>query len=200
MFKASRTELQRTTPMAMAETASIMCETIVVEATMAQAKDSDELWKILENALTGDAQVIVDIYSRFLFESEIFKRREKAELSADDFCEIMEQCQKEAYGDGLDERYLQKWMWTWKPHYYDANLPFYNFPYAFGLLFGTGLYAIYQQRGPSFVPEYKELLASTGMGDTATLAARFGIDIRQPDFWRSSLNIIGKRVERYIAL
>lgn len=200
MFQAGRTELQRTTPMTMAETASIMCETIVVEAAMAQAKDSDELWKILENALTGDAQVIVDIYSRFLFESEVFKRREQAELSADEFCEIMENAQKEAYGDGLDERHLQKWMWTWKPHYYDANLPFYNFPYAFGLLFGTGLYAIYRQRGQSFVPEYKELLASTGMGDAATLAARFGIDIRQPDFWRSSLGIIGQRIDRYIAL
>ncbi|MHB8819798.1 MAG: M3 family oligoendopeptidase [Bellilinea sp.] len=200
MFKAGRTELQRTTPMTMAETASIMCETIVVEAVMEQAKDADELWAILEAALTGDSQVIVDIYSRFLFESEIFKRREQAELSADEFCEIMENAQKEAYGDGLDERYLQKWMWTWKPHYYSSYLAFYNFPYAFGLLFGTGLYAIYQQRGASFVPEYKALLASTGMGDAAALAARFGIDIRRPDFWRGSLSIIGKRVERYSAL
>ncbi|HWR65934.1 MAG TPA: M3 family oligoendopeptidase [Bellilinea sp.] len=200
MFTAGRTELQRTTPMALAETASIMCETIVVEEVLAQAKDPDEVWAILESALTGDSQVIVDIYSRFLFESEIFKRREQAELSADEFCEIMEWAQKEAYGDGLDQRYLQKWMWTWKPHYYSSGLSFYNFPYAFGLLFGTGLYAIFQQRGAEFVPEYKALLASTGMGDAATLAARFGIDIRQPDFWRSSLGIIGKRVERFVAL
>lgn len=200
MFKAGRTELQRTTPMTMAETASIMCETVVVEAVMEQAKDRDELWAILELALTGDSQVIVDIYSRFLFESEVFKRREQAELSADEFCEIMENSQKQAYGAGLDERYLQKWMWTWKPHYYSSDLAFYNFPYAFGLLFGTGLYAIYQDRGAAFVPDYKALLASTGMGDAATLAARFGIDIRQPDFWRGSVNIISKRVERYLAL
>jgi pepF/M3 family oligoendopeptidase len=200
MYAAGRTELQRTTPMALAETASIMCETIVVEEVLAQAKDPDEVWAILESALTGDSQVIVDIYSRFLFESEIFKRREQAELSADEFCEVMEWAQKEAYGDGLDQRYLQKWMWTWKPHYYSSGLSFYNFPYAFGLLFGTGLYAIFQQRGADFVPEYKALLASTGMGDAATLAARFGIDIRQPDFWRRSLGIIGKRVERFIAL
>jgi len=200
MFKAGRTELQRTTPMTMAETASIMCETIVVEAVMEQAKDRDELWAILEQALTGDSQVIVDIYSRFLFESEVFKRREQAELSTDEFCEIMEYSQKQAYGAGLDERYLQKWMWTWKPHYYSSELAFYNFPYAFGLLFGTGLYAIYQQRGASFVPDYKALLAATGMGDAGTLASRFGIDIRQPDFWRGSINIIRKRVERYLAL
>ena len=200
MFQAGRTELQRITPMTMAETASIMCETIVVEAAMKQARDADELWAILETALTGDSQVIVDIYSRFLFESEVFRRREKAELSSDEFCEIMEACQKEAYGDGLDERYLQKWMWTWKPHYYSAERPFYNFPYAFGLLFGTGLYAIYRQRGESFVPEYKALLASTGMGDAASRAAQFGIDIRQPDFWRDSLKIIGQRVDRYLSL
>jgi len=200
MFKAGRTELQRNSPMTMAETASIMCETIVMEAVLAQAKDPDEIWAILENSITGDAQVIVDIYSRFLFESEVFKRREQAELSADELCEIMEQSQKAAYGNGLDERYLQKWMWTWKPHYYFSGLDFYNFPYAFGLLFGTGLYAIYQKRGAEFVPEYKALLASTGMADAASLAARFGIDIRQPDFWRNSLAIIGKRIDRYLAL
>ena len=74
----------------------------------------------------------------------------------------MERAQKATYGDGLDERYLQKFMWTWKPHYYSPGLSFYNFPYAFGLLFATGLYAIYQQRGPAFVEDYKNLLASTG--------------------------------------
>ena len=74
----------------------------------------------------------------------------------------MERAQKATYGDGLDERYLQKFMWTWKPHYYSPGLSFYNFPYAFGLLFATGLYAIYQQRGPAFVDDYKKLLASTG--------------------------------------
>ncbi|MCX6054619.1 MAG: hypothetical protein NTZ74_06875 [Chloroflexi bacterium] len=89
--------------------------------------------------------MIVDIYSRYLFEKGVFERREKSELSADELCEIMEKAQKATYGDGLDEKYLQKWMWTWKPHYYFAGLSFYNFPYAFGLLFATGLYAIYQQ-------------------------------------------------------
>jgi oligoendopeptidase F len=144
--------------------------------------------------------VIVDIYSRYLFEKEVFERRAQAELSADDFCEIMERAQKETYGDGLDERYLQKYMWTWKPHYYRPELSFYNFPYSFGLLFGTGLYAIYQQRGADFVPEYRQLLAGTGMGSAADLAARFNIDIRTPDFWRASLGVIGERVERYVGL
>lgn len=200
MFKAGRTELQRTSPMTMNETASIMCETIAVNAALAQAAGPDEELAILETSLIGDGQVVVDIYSRYLFESEVFERRAQSELSADDLCEMMERAQKAAYGDGLDENYLQKYMWTWKPHYYSAELSFYNFPYTFGLLFGTGLYAIYQQRGAAFVPEYEQLLASTGMASAADLAARFAIDIRTPEFWRSSLGIIGQRVERYVSL
>jgi len=91
-------------------------------------------------------------------------------------------------------------MWTWKPHYYDIHLSFYNFPYAFGLLFGTGLYAIYKQRGASFIPDYKALLASTGMGNAADLAASFGIDIRARKFWQDSLSVIEKKVDRYCEL
>jgi oligoendopeptidase F len=127
----------------------------------------------------------------------------------------MERAQEATYGDGLDERFRHKYMWTWKPHYYRPGLSFYNFPYAFGLLFGIGLYAVYQERGESFVPEYKELLASTGEG-TATdlaarfgidirksesdLAARFGIDIRKSEFWENSLNVVAERIERYVKL
>jgi oligoendopeptidase F len=200
MFQAGRTELQRRTPMTLAETASIMCETIVFNAIVSQVSEPREELAILETSLIGDSQVIVDIYSRFLFEKEVFERREKAELSAEEFCEIMERAQKATYGDGLDERYLHKYMWTWKPHYYSVGLSFYNFPYAFGLLFGTGLYAIYQQHGEAFISDYKDLLASTGMGNAADLAKRFSIDIRERKFWQDSLKVIEGRVDRYCEL
>ena len=114
--------------MTLAETTSTMCETIVTEAVLASTKDPQEELAVLEAQIQGAAQVVVDIYSRYLFEKEVFERRAEAELSADDFNEIMERAQKAAYGDGLDERYLQKFMWTWKPHYYSSGLSFYNFP------------------------------------------------------------------------
>jgi oligoendopeptidase F len=195
-----KTMLQSRTPMTLAETASIMCETIAFEATIQRAASPEEELAILETSLISDSQVIVDIYSRYLFEKEVFERRAKCELSAEEFCEIMERAQEATYGDGLDARYRNKYMWAWKPHYYYPGLSFYNFPYAFGLLFGIGLYAIYKQRGADFIPEYKELLASTGEGTVAELAARFSIDIRSPEFWENSLNVITDRVERYVAL
>jgi oligoendopeptidase F len=129
-FQAGKTMLQTQTPMTLAETASIMCETIVTQAVLARARDPQEELAILENMLTGEAQVIVDIYSRYLFEQEVFVRRAQSELTADELCDIMRRAQEATYGEGLDDRYLQPYMWTWKPHYYSAQLSFYNFPYA----------------------------------------------------------------------
>jgi len=198
--QVGKTELQTVTPMTLAETASIFCQTIVTDAALANVSGTEEELAILETFLIDATQVIVDITSRFLFEKEVFERRAKAELSADDFCEIMLRCQKATYSDGLHEHHLHPYMWAWKPHYYRGNLSFYNYPYAFGLLFGTGLYALYKERGHAFVPEYEALLASTGEGTAADLAARFGIDIRKPDFWQGSLSVIGKRIDRYVEL
>ncbi len=194
------TELQRITPMTLAETASIFNETLISESALAQAQSSEEELSILETSLVGAAGVIVDIYSRYLFESEVFEKRADAELSADDFCEIMLRCQAETYADGLDERYRHPYMWAWKPHYYSPSLSFYNFPYAFGQLFGLGLFALYQERGEDFIPDYESLLRTTGMGNAADLAARFDIDLRSPAFWKSSMDVIEKRVDRYIEL
>lgn len=199
-YQAGKTELQQATPLTLGETASIMCETIVTEAVLNQTKDPQEILSVLEAQLNNAGQVVVDIYSRYLFEKEVFERRAKSELSADELSGIMEDAQKAAFGDGLDERYLQKFMWTWKPHYYEPNVSFYNYPYAFGLLFATGLYAVYQKRGADFVPDYKELLASTGEARAADLADKFGIDIRTKKFWAGSLAIIGRQVERYCQL
>ena len=200
LYTAGKTPLQSDTPMTLAETASILCETVIVNAILDEVENPDDELAILETSLIGASQVIVDIYSRYLFEKEVFEKRAEAELSADDLCEIMENAQKATYGDALDERYLHKYMWTWKPHYYSAGLSFYNYPYAFGLLFATGLYAIYQQRGDEFIPDYINLLASTGEGRAAELADRFGINIREKKFWADSLKVIEKQVERYCEL
>ena len=197
---ADKPALQSTTPMTLAETASTFCETLVTEAALAVSTSPAEELSILETFLIGATQIVVDISSRFMFEQEVFERRAQAELSADDFCEIMLRAQRATYGDGLDGRYLHPYMWAWKPHYYRAELSFYNFPYAFGLLFGTGLYAQYQARGPAFVADYEALLASTGQAAPAELAARFGIDLRRPEFWRESLAVIERRIDRYLEL
>ena len=196
VLRSARTMLQRTTPMTLAETASIFCETIVRQAALKDADTQDQI-SILEASLQGNCQVVVDITCRFLFENRLFEQRTKRELSVDELNNLMLQSQKETYGDGLDQEKLHPYMWAMKPHYYNTGLSFYNFPYMFGLLFGLGLYARYKQDPEGFKQGYDDLLASTGMDDAATLAARFGIDIRTPDFWRSSLDIIREDIIRF---
>lgn len=186
-------------PMPIAETASIFCETIVVNAALNEA-DDEEAIGILETSISDAGQVIVDIYSRFLFESELFQRRKNSTLSVNELKEIMINAQKEAYGDGLDENYLHPYMWLNKPHYYTASRNFYNFPYAFGLLFSKGLYAEYLRRGKEFVEQYDELLRATGKNNIKDVAKMVNIDVTDPEFFRSSLRLIEKDIEKFLEL
>jgi pepF/M3 family oligoendopeptidase len=194
---APRTMLQRQTPMTLAETASIFCQTLVNQAALRQAEAQEQIL-ILEGALQNACQVVVDIASRFLFEQRVFEKRQQRELSIDEFNDLMLQAQRETYGDGVDPDVLHPYMWAVKPHYYSST--FYNYPYMFGLLFGLGLYARYQDDPQGFKASYDDLLSSTGLGNTAELAARFGIDTRAPDFWRSSLDVIRADIARFASL
>jgi pepF/M3 family oligoendopeptidase len=186
-------------PMPIAETASIFCETIVANAALKNASE-DEAFGILESSISHAGQVIVDILSRFLFESEVFKRREDHSLSVNELKEIMMEAQKKAYGNGLDHEILHPYMWVNKPHYYYSTNNFYNFPYAFGLLFALGLYSEYLKTGEDFVRKYDELLAATGKNKISEITAMFNIDITTPDFWRSSLKLVEKDIEKFIEL
>jgi len=186
----------RGAPMTLAETASIFCETLIAEAAL-QTADKDSQLMILEAQLAGATQVCVDISSRFQFESAFLAQRAKSELSPDEICELLTSAQRDTYGDGLDPATYHPYMWLWKPHYYSYQANFYNYPYAFGHLFGLGLYAIFRQEGPAFVPRMQELLRETNQADSAPLAARFGLDIRSRDFWRGSLEIVSSQVDRY---
>jgi pepF/M3 family oligoendopeptidase len=194
---AERTQLQRQTPMTLAETASIFCETIIRQAVLNDGSPGDQL-AVLEASLQGSCQVVVDISSRFLFEKWVFERRSQRELSARELCQLMLDSQRATYGDGLDQEILHPYMWAAKPHYYGRS--FYNFPYMFGLLFGLGLYEIYEADRDAFRARYDELLSSTGLADAATLADGFGIDIRTSAFWEGSLRQIGRDVDRFESL
>ncbi len=186
-------------PMPIAETASIFCETIVVNAALKNANKKERL-SILESSISDAAQVIVDIYSRFIFEKSLFAARESHPLSLVELKEIMIESQKKAYGDGLDHSLLHPYMWLNKPHYYSAGRNFYNFPYSFGLLFSKGLYSKYLKDGDKFVKEYDSLLNATGKNNIRDVALKMNIDIHDPEFFRNSLGLIEKDIEKFISL
>jgi pepF/M3 family oligoendopeptidase len=194
---AERTPLQRHLPMALAETASIFCETLFFEQAGAHASDEGERLAMLDTQLLGASQVVVDIHSRFLFETELCARRRRTSLSVADLNTAMLDAQEAAYGDGLHPDHRHAYMWAVKPHYFT---PFYNWPYTFGLLFGIGLYACYIDDPERFRSGYDDLLSTVGMADAVTLAGRFGIDVRDGAFWAESLGVLGRHVDDYVAL
>ncbi len=186
-------------PMPIAETASIFCETIVVNAALKEMDDQEAV-TVLEQSIQDATQVIVDIYSRYLFETNLFEIRQDHPLSINELKETMLKAQKDAYGDGLDRNYLHPYMWLNKTHYYSAGRNFYNFPYAFGLLFAKGLYAIYLEKGDSFVKQYDELLTMTGKNNIVDVAKRMNIDVTKPDFFRGSLKLVERDIEKFLDL
>jgi pepF/M3 family oligoendopeptidase len=179
-------------PMTLAETASIFSETLVFEGAL-KAAPAAQRAALLELRLQDACQVIVDILSRFYFERAVLERRAKAELSPDELCELMLDAQRRSYGDGLDPDRLHPYMWLVKSHYYSSALAFYNFPYAFGQLFGAALYARYEMEGPSFAGAYRKILERTGGASAVEVTAEAGFDIEKPDFWRSGLAVFERQ-------
>lgn len=181
-------------PMPLAETASTFNELLLSEQMLKNA-DADEAVAILDQQIGDAAQVIVDIMSRFLFESEVVERRRERTLSARELCEIMRDAQIKTYGDGLAENALHPYMWACKPHYYDTDEHFYNFPYAFGLLFAAGLYARYRKQGEAFWTEYDALLRFSGVGTIREVASSVGVDVTDAAFWQGALELFAGKID-----
>ena len=186
-------------PMPLAETASIFNETMLSWQVLRSCSPEEKLY-LLENGLMEATQTVVDIYSRFLFEQEVIDTRPDHAMSVDELKAAMLRAQEASYGDGLDPEIRHPYMWACKSHYYSSGYNFYNFPYAFGLLFGKGVFARYLEQGPAFAKDYCSLLRSCGSAPVAEVAASVGIDVRDPAFWRSSLEVIRKDIDLFCSL
>ena len=185
--------------MPVAETASIFNENVIMSAVLNDATDKEKI-ALIESQISDCAQIVVDIYSRFLFEREVFEKRLDHFLMPEELEEIMKNAQKATYGDGLDETTYHPFMWVCKPHYYSAGFSFYNYPYTFGGLFSRGLYAIYRENPNGFVEKYQELLHATTVNSCEDTAKVMGIDLTKKDFWLKSLESIKQQIDEFINL
>ncbi|MFW5985416.1 MAG: M3 family oligoendopeptidase [Halanaerobiaceae bacterium] len=186
-------------PMPLAETASIFSETAVNEAALKEAAPEEKI-TILENSLSQAGQIIVDIYSRFVFEKNLFQKRKQASLSVEELNSLMLEAQKQAYGDALDENSLHPYMWLNKSHYYSAGNNYYNFPYAFGFLFALGVFALRKKEGSEFMENYRSLLRATGKNRVKDVAQKAGIDLQSREFWENSLQIVKQDINKFTAM
>ena len=192
--------LNREYSMPVAETASTFNEVLVMNTAISECTDRDTKLALIESQLMDATQIIVDIYSRYLFEASVFANRPQEFLSPERMCALMLDAQKQAYGEGLDENCMHPYMWLCKGHYYSGGLSFYNYPYAFGGLFARGIYAKYLEEGKPFVETYKQMLRATGTSTVEDAAKVCGIDLTDVNFWRAGLASIAKQIDEFCEL
>ena len=183
--------------MTLAETASIFCENIVTDAILNKADDAQAELAVLDSFLMNASYLTLEVYSRYLFEKEVFVRRQEAELSADEFCELSDEFNRLTLGDTIAAGTYRPYEWARLPHYYLVDLSFYNYPYAFGFLFSLGLYQLHKQGEPGFHEKYDKLLADAGTESAVNLGRRVGIDINDIQFWNGSYKVVEQRIDRY---
>jgi oligoendopeptidase F len=186
--------------MNLAETASTFAEAILGDRQLADAADDAARIKLLDQMLGDAVAFLMNIHCRFLFEDRFHHERSAGELSAERFTELMLAAQKEAYCDALDEEGWYGAFWISKLHFYIGDWPFYNFPYTFGYLLSLGIYRL-RDDCDDFPDQVREFLIATGCRQAEeAVADAFGHDLRQPDFWNGSLDIIEQRVQQFLEL
>lgn len=174
--------------MNVAETASTLAETILMDSILKKTKDLQEKQVLLDNKLQRAVVFLMNIHSRFIFEKAFYEKREKGFVTASELNELMTESQKEGFLGLLKEWHPH--FWASKRHFYLTDVPFYNFPYTFGYLFSLGIYATGQNCDP--------LLRDTGRMNVEDLAQKhLGVDLTKPDFWEAALQLIHKDINEF---
>lgn len=185
--------------MNVAETASTFAETIIWNATVANAKTKEEKITLLNSKLENATAMFLNIHARFLFEKAFYEERQKGFVSVPRLNELMLNAQKEAYCDALASYHPH--FWCSKLHFFIDEVPFYNFPYTFGYLFSLGIYAEYLKNPAGFEEKYIALLRDTGSMKVEDLAMKhLGVDLTKTVFWEAGIQIAAKDAEEFIRL
>lgn len=179
-------------PMTLAETASTFAESVLSEGLLGDPSLSPVQRALLLGEAVGDgAAFLLDVPTRFKFEKKLYEERVTGELTATRLCELMAETQREVFGDALARGEEDPYFWASKLHFFIPDVTFYNFPYTFGFLLSRGMYAIFKQDGPAFLPRYESFLMQTGSAMAHEVArASIGRDLESPDFWVEAIETL----------
>ncbi|SMG57072.1 oligoendopeptidase, pepF/M3 family [Paenibacillus aquistagni] len=185
--------------MNVAETASTFAEMIVSDSAVKEASNEEEKLALLEDKISRSIAFYMNIHARFLFETRFYEARKQGIVSPEQLNKLMVEAQEEAYCGALDSYHPH--FWASKLHFYITDTPFYNFPYTFGYLFSTGIYARAQEEGPTFADRYDALLRDTASMTVEELAMKhLGEDLTKPDFWQRAIDVTVKDVELFLEM
>jgi oligoendopeptidase F len=180
---------QQSTPLTLAETASVFGEALVFGRMLEAAGTAEERLSLLAERIDGAIATVFRQIAMNRFEHLVHTgRRDEGELSVDGFNEKWIESQSELFGDSVEITDNYRVWWSYVPHF--INTPGYVYAYAYGQLLALSVYQRYLDEGDSFVPRYLEMLAAGGSKSPEELGAIVGIDLADPDFWDSGLRLV----------
>jgi oligoendopeptidase F len=183
------------TPLTVAETASIFGETIVLGRLLEQAADDSERLALLGSSLDGAVGAVFRQVAMNRFEDRVHReRRTTGELSVDAFASAWIDTQTEMVGDSVELSDGYGSWWSYVPHF--IATPGYVYAYSYGHLLALSVYSRYEQEGESFVESYVDLLKAGGSMPPEELGAIVGVDLTDPGFWNTGLDLIERQLER----
>ena len=189
----------QSTPLTLAETASVFGEQLVFGRMLAAAPDDEARLSLLAEQLDGAIATVFRQMAMNRFEHLIHtRRRTEGELSTDRICESWTESQAELFGDSVQMTDGYRVWWSYIPHF--INTPGYVYAYSYGQLLALSVYGRYLQEGPSFAPDYLRLLAAGGSRSPEELGAMVGIDLADPGFWDAGLDLIERQLQAAEAL
>ncbi|HNH37741.1 MAG TPA: M3 family oligoendopeptidase [Microthrixaceae bacterium] len=179
----------QSTPLTLAETASVFGETVTNNALLARIDDPNERFALLAATLEDSIATVFRQVAMNRFEDAVHTaRREEGELSVERFGELWATTQEAMVGDSVEITDGYRTWWSYIPHF--IGTPGYVYAYAYGQLLALSVYARYQEQGASFVPSYLELLSAGGSMEPAALGRIVGCDLEDPGFWDAGLAIV----------
>lgn len=187
-------ELQSSTPLTTAETASVFGEMLVFNKLMNRLDDPGEKLALLVSKIDDTIATVFRQISMNRFEDKIHTaRREQGELSKEQFSEFWIETQKDLYGDSVTLTDEYKIWWCYIPHF--LHTPGYVYAYAFGELLVLALYDSYKSQKNGFSEKYLSLLEAGGSDWPHNLVSTMGLDIKDKNFWSRGLDIFGEMVK-----
>ena len=184
----------QTTPLTLAETASVFGETVTFGRLLDATDDAAARLALLAESLEGQIATVFRQVAMNRFEERVHtQRREEGELSIDQFNEAWESTQAAMLGDTVEITEGYGTWWSYIPHF--MGTPGYVYAYSYGQLLALSVYRAYEERGDTFVPKYLELLAAGGSRSPEELGAIVGLELADPGFWSGGLAIVGEQLE-----
>jgi oligoendopeptidase F len=185
----------QSTPLTLAETASVFGETVTFERLLDGTDDPGARFALLAQQVEGNIATVFRQVAMNRFEDAVHThRREVGELSVDDFADHWARTQGDLFGDTVEVTDGYRSWWSYIPHF--IGTPGYVYAYAYGQLLALSVYARYEAQGADFVPSYLELLSAGGSRWPAELAGIVGCDLTDPGFWAAGLDIVDAQITR----